>query len=153
DAVVMLERDDVHLIMAGEGDAEADLRGRARPLGTRAHFLPTPGRDIASVCSAFDVSLFCPSPTEGAPLAVIHSMFASRPCLATADEGVAGLIVPGAGAIVSPEHDPAALMDVLKAYLDDENRREREGSAARAIADRLFAAPIVAERIEQLIRR
>ena len=106
DAVVALGRDDIHLIMAGEGDAEADLRRRAAPLGDRAHFLPTPGRDIASVCSSFDVSVFCPSPTEGAPLAVIHSMLASRPCLATADEGVAGLIVPGAGAITSPEHDP-----------------------------------------------
>ncbi len=150
DAVVALGRDDVHLIIAGEGEAEADLRRRAAPLGERAHFLPTPGTAIADVCSALDVSLFCPSPTEGAPLAVIHSMLASRACLATADEGVAGLIVPGAGAIASPEHDPAALAELLKIYLDDEPRRAREGAEARMIAERTCAAPAVAQRIEAL---
>lgn len=153
DAVVRLGRDDVHLVMAGDGEAQHDLRRRARPLGERAHFLPTPGREIADVCSSFDVSVFCPSPTEGAPLAVIHSMLASRPCLATADEGVAGLIVPGAGAISSPEHDPAAVAALLRDYLDDPARRASEGAAARAIADRLFAAPTVAAQIEALISR
>jgi glycosyltransferase involved in cell wall biosynthesis len=153
DAVVGLGRDDVHLVMAGEGEAEADLRRRARPLGDRAHFLATPGADIPNVCSSFDISVFCPSATEGAPLAVIHSMLASRPCLASADEGVAGLIVPGAGAISSPEHDPDALAELLRVYLDDPARRTREGAAAHEIADRLFAAPVVAARIEALISR
>jgi glycosyltransferase involved in cell wall biosynthesis len=151
DAVVRLARDGVHLVLAGEGEAESDLRRRAEPLGERAHFLPTPGRDIADVCSSFDVSVFCPSPSEGAPLAVIHSMLASRPCLSTADEGVAGLIVPGAGSISSPEHDPAALAALLRDYLDDPSRRAVEGAAALAIADRLFAAPTVAAQIEALI--
>ena len=151
DAVVRLARDGVHLVMAGEGEAESDLRRRAEPLGERAHFLPNPGRDIADVCSSFDVSVFCPSPSEGAPLAVIHSMLASRPCLSTADEGVAGLIVPGAGSISSPEHDPAALAALLRDYLDDPSRRASEGAAAQAIADRLFAAPTVAAQIEALI--
>jgi glycosyltransferase involved in cell wall biosynthesis len=151
DAVVRLGRADVHLIMAGEGEAESDLRSRARTLGDRAHFLPTPGTDIANVCSAFDISLFCPSPTEGAPLAVIHAMLASRPCLATAPEGVEGLIVPGAGTIVSPENDPRALADALRGYLDDGARRQREGATARRIAEDRFAAPAVAARIEALL--
>jgi glycosyltransferase involved in cell wall biosynthesis len=151
DAVVRLGRDDVHLIMAGQGEAESALRRRAQPLGQRAHFLPTPGHDIANVCSSFDISVFCPSATEGAPLAVIHSMLASRPCLSSADEGVAGLIVPGAGAISSPEHDPTALAELLAVYLDDPARRAREGAAAHAIADRLFAAPTVGAQIEALI--
>ncbi len=151
DAVVALDRPEVHLIIAGEGEAEWDLRNRARALGDRAHFLPTPGTDISNVCSAFDVAVFCPSPTEGAPLAVIHSMLASRPCVATAPEGVIGLIARGAGVIVSPQNDAAALADELQAYLDDPARREQEGSAARRIAERLYAAPAVAAQIESLL--
>jgi glycosyltransferase involved in cell wall biosynthesis len=153
DAMVRLGRDDVHLVIAGEGEAEADLRRRAEPLGELVHFLPTPGRDIANVCSSFDVSVFCPSPTEGAPLAVIHSMLASRPCLSTGPEGVADLIVPGAGAISSREHDPAALAELLREYLDDPDRRAREGATAHSFADRRFGAPTVAAQIEALISR
>ena len=137
--------------MAGEGEDEANLRRHAEPLGDRAHFLPTPGTEIASICSAFDVSVFCPSPTEGAPLAVIHSMLAGRPCVSSGDEGVAGLIVAGAGAIASPEHDSRALAELLREYLDDAPRREREGAAAREIAERTFAASSVAARIEKLL--
>jgi glycosyltransferase involved in cell wall biosynthesis len=153
DAVTALTRDDVHLVMAGEGPAEDDLRARALPLGDRAHFIPTPGGDVTDVLSALDITVFCPSPTEGAPLAVIHSMLASRPCVATGAEGVAGLIVPGAGTIASPEHDPAAVAAAFHAYLDDESRRAREGDAARAIAEQIYSAPTVAERIEQLLAK
>lgn len=152
DAVVELARDDVHLIMAGEGEDEANLRRHAGPLGERAHFLPTPGSEIAGVCSAFDVSVFCPSPTEGAPLAVIHSMLAGRPCISSGAEGVAGLIVPGAGAIVTPEHDAHALSEVLGVYLADPERRAREGAAGQEIAESTFAAPLVASRIEAIIQ-
>jgi len=151
DAVVQLGRDDVHLVMAGEGDTEADLRRRARPLGERAHFLPAPGMDLANVCSTFDVSVFCPSPTEGAPLAVIHAMLTGRPCVATASEGVDGLIVPGGGTVVSPEHDAAAVAAVLREYVDDGPRRAREGAVARSIAEQLCAAPAVAARVERLL--
>ena len=151
DAVVELGSDDVHLILAGEGEAEADLRRRARPLGDRSHFLPTPGPDITNVCSAFDVSVFCPSPTEGAPLAVIYSMLAARPVVATAAEGVRELITPGVGTIVSPENDPGALAEVLRGYRADPSRCGREGVAGRVRAAQTFAASSVGAQIERLL--
>jgi glycosyltransferase involved in cell wall biosynthesis len=151
DATIALARDDVHLVMAGEGPSEPDLRARARPLGERAHFIPTPGVDVTNVLSALDVAIFCPSPTEGAPLAVIYAMLAGRPLVATAAEGVAGTIAPGTGTIVEPENDPAAVAAALRAYLEDPSRRAREGDAARAAAERVYDAAAVAERIEGLL--
>jgi glycosyltransferase involved in cell wall biosynthesis len=151
DAAIALRRDDVHLVMAGDGPTEADLRARARPLGDRAHFIPTPGPDVINVLSALDVAIFCPSPTEGAPLAVIYAMLASRPLVATGAEGVVGTLAPGTGTIVRPENDPAAVASALRAYIDDPARRAREGDAARAAAERVYAAPAVAEQIERLL--
>ena len=99
-----------HLIMAGDGETEAALREQAQILGDRAHFIPTPGDDtIAAVLSAFDVSVFCPSPTEGAPRAVILGMLAERPCIATGAEGVADMIDVSIGGITIPENDSQAL--------------------------------------------
>ncbi len=152
DAVRMLG-EDTHLILAGSGETEAELRERAAPLGPRAHFLPTPGAEVGDVLSAFDVSVFCPSPAEGQPRAVILGMLAERPCVSTGAEGVIGLIEEEFGAIVSPENDPGALAEVLRRYVGDPERRPargRAGGAARRAINSTAAS--VAEQAERLLR-
>lgn len=151
DAVRSLGDDRVHLIMAGSGDEEQRLRELAADLGERAHFIPTPGADVADVLSAFDVSVFCPSPTEGAPRAVILGMLASRPCLSTGPEGVADMISPELGGIAERENDPDALRELIAPYIGDHERIERQGAAARAHAERTYGAPVVAELMERLL--
>jgi glycosyltransferase involved in cell wall biosynthesis len=149
-AVLALENPNVHLILAGAGETEAELRELAAPLGERAHFIATPGSEVPDVLSAFDVSVFCPSPTEGAPRAVILGMLASRPCLSTGAEGVADMITPEIGGITTPENDPDSLRALLEPYLDDPERAARQGCAARAFAEKTYAAPVVAATIEGL---
>lgn len=151
DGVIGLDDPRVHLIMAGAGETEPDLRLQGRALGERIHFLQTPGDDVADVLSAFDVSVFCPSPTEGAPRATILGMLTERPCLATGPEGVADMIRPEFGAITSPENDVAALTALLARYLADPTVGARQGQAARAWAERQYARPVVAALIEHLL--
>jgi glycosyltransferase involved in cell wall biosynthesis len=151
EAVVELEDPRVHLILAGDGETEPQLRSLAAPLGERAHFIATPGPEVPDVLSAFDVSVFCPSPTEGAPRAVILGMLAERPCLSTGAEGVADMITPEIGGIASPENDPASLRALLVRYLEEPERAAREGAAARIHAERTYAAPVVAATIEGLL--
>jgi glycosyltransferase involved in cell wall biosynthesis len=150
EAVKLLGDPRVHLVLAGAGETEASLRAAAEPLGERAHFVPTPTDDVADVLSAFDVSVFCPSPTEGAPRATILGMLASRPCLATGPEGVADMIKPEFGAISDPTDDPDALAALLRRYLDDPELGARQGQAAREWAEQQFARPVVAAQIERL---
>jgi glycosyltransferase involved in cell wall biosynthesis len=149
EAVKLLD-ERVHLVIAGDGETEPELRRLAASLGPRAHFLPTPGGDVADVLSSFDVSVFCPSPTEGAPRAVILAMLTERPSLATGGEGVADMITDGIGVITEPENDPRALADAVRLYLEDPSRARREGIEARRRAFALYDAPVVAEQIEQL---
>jgi glycosyltransferase involved in cell wall biosynthesis len=150
DAVGMLGSG-AHLILAGAGGTEAELRERAAPLGERAHFLATPGAEIGDVLSAFDVSVFCPSPAEGQPRAVILGMLAERPCLSTGAEGVVGLIEDDFGTIVSPENDPGAVAAALRPYEGDPERVRREGALAARSAIERFDRGVVAERAERLI--
>lgn len=150
DAAKLLDGD-AHVVIAGDGEEEARLRALAAPLGDRAHFLPTPHRSIADVLSALDVSVFCPSPTEGAPRAVIYAMLASRPVVSTGREGVADMIDGPFGAISSPENDPAALAELLRPYAADPARVEREGRTGRQVAIERYEGGRVAERIERLL--
>jgi glycosyltransferase involved in cell wall biosynthesis len=151
DAVLALDDPSVHLILAGAGETEDALRAQSAPLGDRVHVIPTPRDDVADVLSAFDVSVFCPSPTEGAPRATILGMLAARPCLATGPEGVADMIMPEFGAITDPPDDPASLVAVLRRYLEDPALGPAQGAAARAWAEQTYAAPVVAARIEELL--
>jgi glycosyltransferase involved in cell wall biosynthesis len=150
DAVAQLG-DGTRLLLAGEGETESDLRTRARERGVPVDFLPTPREDVRAVLSAFDVAVFCPSPTEGAPRAVIIAMLAERPCISTGPEGVKALIEPGTGVIITPENDSAALKDALAAYRDDPERRLREGAHARRSAADRFDAPVVGALVERLL--
>jgi glycosyltransferase involved in cell wall biosynthesis len=152
DAVRALDDPRAHLIIAGSGETEAELRARAAALDARAHFVDTPRGEIADVLSAFDVSVFCPSPTEGAPRATILGMLARRAVLSTGREGVHDMIAPEFGAIAQPENDPAALAAILRRYLEDPALAARQGEAARAHAERTYAAPVVAEQLERLLR-
>lgn len=152
EAVKRLDDPRVHLLLAGDGETEADLRAAAAPLGDRAHFAPMPREDLASVLSALDLDVFCPSPTEGQPRAVIVGMLARRPVLCTGAEGVTDMLAPWMDWIAEREHDPAAFAALLRRYLDDPERARREGEAARAHAEATYAAPVVAERIERLLR-
>jgi glycosyltransferase involved in cell wall biosynthesis len=151
EAVVKMSDPTVHLILAGAGECEAELRTLAEPLRERAHFVPTPTDDVADVLSSFDVSVFCPSPTEGAPRATILGMLAERACLSTGPEGVADLIRPEFGAIAEPTNDVDALRSLLTRYRDDPGLRERQGKVARAWAEAEFSRTVVARRIEDLV--
>jgi glycosyltransferase involved in cell wall biosynthesis len=142
---------DAHLVLAGSGETEQELRSRAAPLGARAHFLSTPGAAVGDVLSSFDVSVFCPSPAEGQPRAVILGMLAERPCLSTGAVGVADLIEDEFGAIVSPENDSGALAAALSPYAGDPERVRREGALARARAVERYDADTVAAQAERLI--
>jgi glycosyltransferase involved in cell wall biosynthesis len=150
DAVVRCGPDFV-LVMAGTGPDEAALRERAAPLGERAHFLPTPGDDREALFSAFDVNVFCPSPAEGSPTSVILGMLTERPSLATAPEGVAGLIDDQTGAVAAPENDPAAAAALLATYAADPELRRRQGAAGRARAAEMFDRDKVAAQVEAII--
>jgi glycosyltransferase involved in cell wall biosynthesis len=143
---------DAHLILAGAGETEADLRQRAEPLGERAHFVETPGDDVADYTSAFDLSVFCPSPTEGAPRAVILPWLAGKPAISTGAMGVADMITPDIGEIASPENDPATVAEILRGYINDPERAKREGALALERALQTYDAPVVAARIEQIFR-
>jgi glycosyltransferase involved in cell wall biosynthesis len=144
--------DRAHLVLAGAGETEAELRRLAEPLGNRAHIVPTPGDDVADYTSAFEIGVFCPSPTEGAPRAVILPWLAGKPAISSGAMGVADMITPDIGQIASPENDPAVVAEILRGYMDDPERLAREGALALERALQTYDAPVVAERIERIFR-
>lgn len=150
-AVELAREAPLHLVLAGEGETEAELRAQAAPLGDAAHFVPTPTANLRAFLSAADVVAFCPSPTEGAPRAIIAAMLAERPVVATAAEGAAGLIPAGAGSIAHPDHDVAAAAALIRRYRDDPELAREHGAAARRHAAATHDPAAITAQIERLL--
>ena len=86
-----------------------------------------------------EMDLFAlPSIAEGISNTLLEAMATGLPAVATRVGGNADLVQDGVtGAMVAPR-DPVALAQLIVAYAADEERRAREGTAARARAERVF---------------
>ncbi|MBB4905945.1 glycosyltransferase [Actinophytocola algeriensis] len=122
---------DAVLLLAGDGSLRAELAhrctelaltGRVRFLGTRA--------DVPDLLAAADVTVLT-SDWEGMPVAVLESMAAGRPVVATDVSGVRAVLA-GGGGIVVPRRDPAATAEALDALLFDPAARDAAAAAGLA---------------------
>ncbi|WNV88545.1 glycosyltransferase [Umezawaea sp. Da 62-37] len=121
DAWAMLDRDAV-LWLAGDGSLRPALERRAHELGLdgRVRFLGNRS-DVADLLTATDATVLT-SDWEGMPIAVLESLAAGRPVVATDVDGVREALADGGGVVV-PRGDPRAVADALRALLSDTDIR------------------------------
>jgi glycosyltransferase involved in cell wall biosynthesis len=117
----------LHLVLAGEGGYEAELRrrlgkdSRVRWLGYR--------RDVPAVLAALDVVVL-PSWEESFGIAAAEAMAAGRPVVATRTGGLAEVVGEDGGILV-PCRDSDALAGALARLVADPDLRGRVGRAGR----------------------
>jgi glycosyltransferase involved in cell wall biosynthesis len=138
-SAILSKRPDVHLVMAGDGPSRPAIEATLRQsdVSERVHL---PGaltlREVADVLADSDVFV---SPgivdsdgrAEALGLTVIEAMASRLPCVGTAVGGIAEIIQDGVTGLVVKPNDAAALASAAGELLDDADRRERMGLAAR----------------------
>jgi glycosyltransferase involved in cell wall biosynthesis len=126
-----------HLAVAGRGELEPALRGRATQLGLtdRVHWLGLRA-DIPDLLASADVYVL-PSLSEGLPLSLLEAMTAGLPIVATDVGEVAHALANGDAGVLVPPRDGAALASAIARLLDDPALADRMGAraAARAAAE------------------
>jgi glycosyltransferase involved in cell wall biosynthesis len=142
----------VVLVLAGDGEAEQDLRHRAAPLGSRVRFVGGARGRVAQLLSACDAQVYAPGPSEGAARAVTFGQLVGRPVIATAPEGARDLVTAGTGTIVAPPHDARALATTITAYASDPGRVAREGAEGRHVAVERIARAGALATLESALR-
>jgi glycosyltransferase involved in cell wall biosynthesis len=150
------------LAVAGEGDLEAELRGRAARLPEAADRIRFLGKisqdDVARYLAAADVTIV-PSVrddagnVDGLPNVVMEALASGTPLVTTAAGGIGTIVAHERTALVVPERDPAALADAVVRLLDDAALREAVGGAARSLAAARFGWAQTAERLEDAYAR
>ncbi len=122
------------LALVGDGPARADLE-RALA-GRRVCFTGyLSGEALAQAYASADVFAF-PSVTETFGQVVMEAMASGLPVVAYDAEGVRDSVRHGETGLLAPTCDIAAFTSALRMLLESPERRERQGTLARAHAER-----------------
>ena len=117
--------------LVGDGSTRAGLEERVRTLGLSDNFLFLGSRsDVPDVLASCDLSLLA-SAAEGLPNAVLESMAAGLPVIATAVGGTPEVIEHGLSGLLVPPEDPEAVAEMLRCLINDPVLARSLGAAAR----------------------
>jgi glycosyltransferase involved in cell wall biosynthesis len=148
---------DVHpgfkLILIGEGPQRPAIEALARELGLSANVvLGGPRKQGADLLGAFHFSVLA-SVEESFPNALIESMAAAVPIVATRVGGIPELVRDGVDGLLVPPKEPGALAHAMLELLSDPQLRDRMGASARARVESSFTTESMVRQIETLYVR
>jgi glycosyltransferase involved in cell wall biosynthesis len=155
---------DAFQVLRGQLVSSADEPDRVElHLVTKSDVAPTPGvivhRDLgpnsAELVALYHRSdVFC-LPTRGdcLPMVLSEAGAAGLPMVSTAVAGIPEIVQDGVTGIVVPPDDRDALVNALRALVDDPGLRLRLGSAAQVAVRRDFDAAKNVQRLAELLRQ
>ncbi len=148
-------REDIALLIVGDGDARAGLERRAKSLGVdkAVNFTGVVQRDaVPAHLAAFDIALQPAVTAYASPLKLFEYMAAGRAIIAPDVANIREVVDESAAMLVA-EDDNKALFGALDALVNDAGLRARFGAAARAaLIRRGFTWDENARRVEEIAR-
>lgn len=138
------------LIIAGEGELEADLKKEAESLNISKHvFFLGPRLDMPILLKTLDVYVL-PSLWEGLPMVLLEAMAAGCPIVATNVGGNAIAVKNGINGTLVTSRDPGALAQAIIAMLHNDRQREEFARNGFELFQGKFSAEIMAQRYQKL---
>ncbi len=130
----------------------ASLRAQVAALGLCERVVFTGfRREIPEILAASDLLVHAATQPESFGVVLCEAMAAGRPVIATDMGGAREIIVPGETGCLVPPGDPIALAQAIVSLLQDAERRQRMGEAARARALACFDARRMVARFECVV--
>ena len=128
------------LVVAGGGDDVPRLRERSRELGLGESVLFAGRVSDATLDRLYERSAVfaMPSRGEGFGIVYLEAMRAGKPCVASADDGGADVVVDGETGVLVPRRDRRTLVAALALLLGNPERARAMGAAGRRRFDAEF---------------
>jgi glycosyltransferase involved in cell wall biosynthesis len=151
--LILQRHPDARLVCVGDGALRPELEGfvAAHGLAGNVRFV---GRqtDIGKWLALADMTVL-PSLWEGLPLAVIESLAAGKPVVATAVDGTPDVVVDGKTGFTVPARDPVRLAEAVNRTLSDPIRAREMAQAGREWVLREFDVQKMVQSTQQLYLR
>jgi len=139
----------LEFVLVGDGPLRPELEREADSLGLKDHALFLGDRqDIAAVLASLDVSVL-PSSSESLSNAILESMAAGVPVVASRVGGNPELVSTDRGMLVAPDDDKA-LADAIESLLRDSAMRIALGANAKRFVQANFTVEQMHRRYEEL---
>ncbi len=140
----------LHVVLAGSGVAEQELRTQAAALGLRdrVHFLGL-RRDIPALLQVFDAYVL-PSLREGLPLGILEAMAAARPIVASEVGGVGTAIQHEVSGLLVEAGQADQLANAIERFVEQPQFARQLGDAAERTFSERFSAEAMVRRYESL---
>jgi glycosyltransferase involved in cell wall biosynthesis len=141
-AIVVRSVPDAHLIIAGTGTEEADLRSLVTNLGLETHVTfvgRVPHDDVPDLMATFDVLVNPTVVPESFGVVILEASAMEIPIVATDVGGVPDVCVRDETGILVPPRDPNVLADAIVLLASDPDLRTSMGIAGRSFVKGRFA--------------
>jgi len=142
----------VKLLIAGAGEEERALRGKAVSLGLerRVHFLGYRA-DVDALLSECD-ALLLPSTLEATPYVIIEAMASGLPVVASNVYGIPEIVRDGETGILVDPRAREELVRAISALAQDRDRGARMGRAGRKRYEEMFRIERCVEETQAVYR-
>ncbi len=137
-------------LLVGEGPMEEDLRRRVANGDLPGNILIAGRRSDAVAIIATGDMLILPSLSEGLSLTLLEAAMLGKPMVATTVGGNSDVVVEGKTGLLVEPHDPAAIARSVLALMDDDEKRQKLGAAARALWEREYTVEHMVSGMEAL---
>jgi glycosyltransferase involved in cell wall biosynthesis len=146
------KRNDIVFVIAGKGKLEHELKTEAERLDIEDIVKFTGYVENIDRYIKGSAVFLLPSLYEGMSNAVMEAMALCKPVIATDVNGARELIVDGESGLIIPPKDPDAIARSVLDLLEDEEKRNKLGSAACERVRTRFTIPVMIDNLETFLQ-
>jgi glycosyltransferase involved in cell wall biosynthesis len=154
EAIHELARDDVHLLIVGDGPMRDQVESQVKQLGMSDRVtMPGNQQDVAPWLRAMDLFALPSYGIEGVPQSIMQAMSCGLPVVSTTVGSIEEAVQDRTTGLIVPPKNSTALAAALRELLDNADLRQRFGSEGRKAAVARFGLDRMLDRMEEQFRR
>ena len=146
---ILDQRQDVHFVIAGEGDGRAEISALIHELDLKGHVTLLGHReDVPNVLASLDVLVLPSTAHEGIPQIILQAQAMGKAVVGTTVGGIPEVVRDNETGLLAPPRDGVLLAEKIGQLLESKELRTRLGTQALAVAQADYSLEAMCRRLD-----